>query len=82
MLHYDRTDESEGIDLTKSKKSRECMICNYCFFNDGFKFQDHVCNGCHDLTMLFLNISNIDFESIQDIFKKFFFLSYIKWLIV
>ena len=38
MLHYDKTDESEGIDLTKSKKSRECMICNYCFFNDGFKF--------------------------------------------
>ena len=35
------------------------MACCYWFFNHGFKVQDSVCNGCHDLTMLFLNISNI-----------------------
>ena len=29
------------------------------FFNHGFKFQDSVCNGCHDLTMLCLNLSDI-----------------------
>ena len=28
-------------------------FCNY-----GFKFQDYVCNGCHDLNMLCLNISD------------------------
>ena len=59
MLHYDTIDISEGIDPTKSNKSRECMICHYCFFNDGFKLQDYVCNGCHNLTMLSVNISNI-----------------------
>ena len=41
------------------------MICYYCFFNHGFKFRDYVCNGCHDLSMLCLNISdtvkNIDY---------------------
>ena len=26
MLYYDRIDISEGIDPTKSDKSRECMI--------------------------------------------------------
>ena len=35
------------------------MICHYWFFNDGFKFRDYVCNGCHDLTMLSVNISDI-----------------------
>ena len=29
------------------------------FFNHGFKFQDSICNGCHDLTTLCLNISDI-----------------------
>ena len=27
------------------------MICHYLFFNHGFKFQDYVCTGCHDLTI-------------------------------
>ena len=34
------------------------MICHYWFFNHWFKFQDSVCNGCHDLTILYLNVSN------------------------
>ena len=28
-------------------------------FNYGFKFQDSVCNGCHDLTVLSVNIGDI-----------------------
>ena len=59
MLIYDRLDISERIDLTKSNKSRECMICHYLFFNHAFKFQDYACNGCHDLTRLTVNISDI-----------------------
>ena len=27
MLYYDRIGLSEGIDLAKSNKSKECMIC-------------------------------------------------------
>ena len=59
MLHYDRIDKSERIDLIKSRNSKECMIYHFSFFNHGFKFQDSVCIGYHDLTMLSLNISNI-----------------------
>ena len=58
-MYYDRIDISEGIDPTKSNKSRECMICHSWLFNHRFKFQDHVCNDCHDFTMLCLNISDI-----------------------
>ena len=35
------------------------MICYYCFFNHEFKFQNRVCNGCHDLTILCLTTSDI-----------------------
>ena len=35
------------------------MVCHYWFFNHGLKIQDSVCNGCHYLTMLCLNISDI-----------------------
>ena len=46
MLYYDIIDISKGIDPTKSNKSRECTICHYFFFNNGFKFQDYASNGC------------------------------------
>ena len=59
MLYYDRIDISNGIDLAKSSNSKECMICHFFFFNCGFEFQDFVCNDCHDLTMLSVNISDI-----------------------
>ena len=59
MLYYDRTDTSEGIDPTKSNNSKEGMVCHNWFFHHGFKFQDSLCNGCHDLRILCLNISDI-----------------------
>ena len=29
MLEYDRIAFSEGIDVNKSNKSKECMLCHY-----------------------------------------------------
>ena len=59
MLYYDRIGISKGIDLAKSEKNKECVICHYRFFNHVFNFQNYVCNGCHDLTILSVNLSNI-----------------------
>ena len=67
MLYYDRIDISEGIDLVKSGNSKECIVCHYWFFNRGFKFQDSVCNGCHDLTMLSVNISDIAIITVKNV---------------
>ena len=47
--------EFEEIDTTNINRSKKC----YWFFQYGFKFQNSVCNDCHDLTFLCLNISNI-----------------------
>ena len=67
MLYYDRIDISEGIDLTKSKKTKECMISYYWLYNRGFKFQDSVWNGCHDLTILSVNISDIAIITVKNV---------------
>ena len=57
MLHYDRFDVSEGIDVNKTSESKECDICHYWYFLDkGFNFQPHVCNGCHDVLMMSMNL--------------------------
>ena len=31
MLEYERIDISEEIDVDMSNKSKECMLCYYCF---------------------------------------------------
>ena len=37
------------------------------FFNHGFKFQDSVRNGCHDLTVLIVNTSGIGIITIKNV---------------
>ena len=37
------------------------------FFNHGFKFQDFVCNGCHDLAMLCLNMSDMAIITVKNV---------------
>ena len=59
MFHYDRIDLSEGIDLTKSGNSKECIVFHYWYFSHWFEFQNYFSNGCHDLMMLCLNFSDI-----------------------
>ena len=36
-------------------------------FMHGFEFQNYVCNGCHDLTILCLNISDITIITVKNV---------------
>ena len=67
MLYYDRIDISKVTDLAESNNSKECMICHYFFFNHGFEFQASVCNDCHDLSMLIVNISANAIITVKDV---------------
>ena len=67
MLYYDRIETSEGIDITKSNNSKDCMICQHRFFNHGFKFQYSLCNVCHDLTMLSVKIRHVVIITIKNV---------------
>ena len=40
--------------------SKMYIICHYWYFLDrGFKFQLSVCNDCHDVSMMSIDINNI-----------------------
>ena len=66
MLCFDRVDISEGINVNKTKKSKECDICHYWYFLDkGFKSQPNVCNRYHDLLMISMNLSDIAILNIK-----------------
>ena len=40
MLQYEIFDISEGIDINKSNKSKECMICHYWYI--GYESEPYV----------------------------------------
>ena len=60
MLQDEKIDVLEGIDVNKTSASKECELCHYWFFKDvWFKFEEHVCNGCHDLLTMTYSLKNI-----------------------
>ena len=60
MIRYQKTDVSEGIDVNKTGASKECELCHYWFFKGiGFKFEEHVCNKCHDLLTIAYSLKDI-----------------------
>ena len=53
MLEYDRIDISEGIDINKANKLKECMLCHYFYFlNNNFSYGPYLCDGCKNLIIL------------------------------
>ena len=66
MIYYDRIDISEGTDVYKTSASKECDVCHYWYFlNYSFKFEPSVCNKCHDLLMMPMNLSDIAISKIK-----------------
>ena len=53
MLYYNKIKVSERVDIFKSNKLKECMICHYWYFLDNnCKYEPEVCNGCHNISMM------------------------------
>ena len=60
MLEYDRIDISEGIDVDKTNRSKECMLCHYCYFlNKNFKYRPYIRDGCYDIVQKSTYFKNI-----------------------
>ena len=60
MPQYIKINISDGVDLNKTSASKECKVCHYWFFKDiGFRFEEHVCNKCHDLLTMAYSLKNI-----------------------
>ena len=53
--------------MNKSNKSKECMICHYWYFKDiGYKYEQYVCNGCHDLSMMVYDLDDFVILKMKD----------------
>ena len=60
MLYYDRIDVSKRTDVIKDKQTKRVWYLPLLVFLDkGFKFQPYGHNGCHDVLMTSMNLSNI-----------------------
>ena len=67
MLEYDGIDISEGIDMDKTNKSRECDICHYWYFLlKNFNYEKYLCNGCHYLMQKAMNFNDVVIVSINE----------------
>ena len=50
MLEHEKINISDGIDVNKSDKSKECMLCHYWYFLDkNFSYGPYLCDGCHNM---------------------------------
>ena len=66
MLYFDGIDVSEGIIVSKTRESKAFNIFHYWYFLDKlFKFQPDVWNGCHDLLMMSMNLSDMAILNIK-----------------
>ena len=66
MLNYDDIDVSEEIDVNKTSTPKKCDVCSYWYFlNYSFRFQPNVCNRCHGLLMMSINLSDVAILNIK-----------------
>ena len=66
MLKCDKIDITEGIDLSKTNKSKECMFCHYWYYlNKNFSYGPFTCDGCYDIVQ-----RSTDFKNITIIYVK------------
>ena len=66
MLKYDKIDITEGIDVDKTNKSRECIFCHYWYFlNKNFSYGPFTCDCCYNIVQ-----KSTDFKNIAIVYVK------------
>ena len=74
MLKYDIIDISEGIDVNKTDRSKECMFCHYWYFlNKNFSYGPYTCDGCYDIVQRSTDFKNIAIVHIKKSAYRIYF---------
>ena len=74
MLEYDKIDISEGIDVNKTNKSKECMLCHYWYFlNKNFSYGPYLCDGCYNIVQKSISFKNIAIVRVKKIVYRIYF---------
>ena len=75
MLEYKRIDISEEIDINKTSKSKECMLCHYWYFLDkNVSYGPYLCNGCYNIMQKSTDFKNIAIVHVKKSVYKIYFL--------
>ena len=75
MLEYERIDISEGIDINKTNKSKECMLCHYWYFLDkNFSYGPYLCDGCYNMMQKCNKLKNIAIVHVKKSVYRIYFL--------
>ena len=60
MLKYDKIDITEGIDVDKTNKSRECIFCHcWYYLKENFRYGPFTCDGCYNIVQKSADFKNI-----------------------
>ena len=75
MLEYDRINVSEGIDVNKTDKSKQCMLCHYWYFLDkSFSYGPYLCDGCYNIMQKSIDFKNIAVVHVKKSAYRMYFL--------
>ena len=74
MLEYDRIDISEGIDVDKTDKSKECKLCHYWYFLDkNLTYGPSLCDSCYNIMQNATDFKNIAIVHVKKVYIEFIF---------
>ena len=74
MLKYDKIDISEGIDINKTNKPKECMLCHYWYFLEmNFSNRLYLCDGCYNIMQKSIDSKNIAIVYVKKVHIEFIF---------
>ena len=74
MLKYDKIDITEGIDVNKTNKSRECMFCHYWYYlNKNFSYGPFTFDGCYNIVQRLTNFKNITIVHVKKTAFRIYF---------
>ena len=74
MLEYERIDISEGIDINKSNKSKECMLCHYWYSLDkNFSYGPYLSDGCYNIMQKSIDFKNIAIVHVKKSVYRIYF---------
>ena len=77
MLECEKIDISDGIDVNKSDKSKECMLCHYWYFLDkSVSYGPYLCDGCYNMMQKCNKLKNIAIHIKESVYRIcFLFMS-------
>ena len=74
MLKYDRFGISEGVDVDKTDRSKECMFCHYWHVvNRNFSYSPYTFDGCYGIVQRSRNSKNIAIVHIKKVTYRIYF---------